>query len=40
MVDERVANQFGGSKINLNPPGVFTSDEPDTIVKAFDRVRY
>lgn len=40
VVNEKAANQFGGSKINLNAPGVFTSDEPDTIVQAFDRVRY
>ncbi|HGH0907395.1 TPA: catalase [Staphylococcus pseudintermedius] len=40
VVNEKAANQLGRSKIKLNAPGVFTSDEPDTIVKAFDRVRY
>ncbi|HHU6750928.1 TPA: catalase [Staphylococcus pseudintermedius] len=40
VVDDKAANQLGRSKIDLNAPGVFTSDEPDTIVKAFDRVRY
>ncbi|MFB3200883.1 catalase HPII, partial [Staphylococcus pseudintermedius] len=40
VVNEKAANQLGRSKIKLNAPGVFTSDEPNTIVKAFDRVRY
>ncbi|PCF39421.1 catalase [Staphylococcus delphini] len=40
VVNEKAANQLGRSKINLNAPGVFTSDEPATIVQAFDRVRY
>ncbi|EGQ1309325.1 catalase [Staphylococcus pseudintermedius] len=40
VVNEKAADQLGRSKIKLNAPGVFTSDEPDTIVKAFDRVRY
>ncbi|PCF48314.1 catalase [Staphylococcus delphini] len=40
VVNEKAADQLGRSKINLNAPGVFTSDEPATIVQAFDRVRY
>lgn len=40
VVNEQAADQLGRSKINLNAPGVFTSDEPATIVQAFDRVRY
>ncbi len=40
VVNEQATDQLGRSKINLNAPGVFTSDEPATIVQAFDRVRY
>lgn len=40
VVNEKAAKQLGHSKIKLDAPGVFTSDEPDTIVKAFDRARY
>lgn len=40
VVNEKAAKQLGHSKIKLDAPGVFTSDEPDTIVKAFDRTRY
>lgn len=40
VVNEKASKQLGHSKIKLNAPGVFTSDEPDTIVKAFDRARY
>lgn len=40
VVNEKAAKQLGHSKIKLDAPGVFTSDEPHTIVKAFDRARY
>ncbi|MTV23604.1 catalase [Staphylococcus delphini] len=40
VVNDKAADQLGNSKINLNAPGVFTSDQPATIVQAFDRVRY
>lgn len=40
VVNEKAAKQLGHSKIKLDAPGVFTSDEPHTIVKAFDRTRY
>lgn len=40
VVNDKASKQLGHSKIKLNAPGVFTSDEPDTIVKAFDRARY
>ncbi|WP_353419448.1 catalase [Staphylococcus delphini] len=40
VVNDKAADQLGNSKINLNAPGVLTSDQPATIVQAFDRVRY
>ena len=40
IFNEAAAKDLQDGKIKLDAPGVFTSDNPDTIVKAFDKVRY
>lgn len=40
VVNESAAQGLTNAKLNFEAPGIFVSDEPQTIVQAFDRKRY
>lgn len=40
IVNKAASQGLGNAKLKIDAPGVFVSDEPETIVKAFDRARY
>ena len=40
LVSQTAATNLADAKLNLAAPGVFVSDDPNTIVQAFDRARY
>jgi catalase len=40
VFNEQASVQLQEAKLKLDAPGVFVSDDPETIVKAFDRKRY
>ena len=40
VFNKQAAEQLKAAKLKLDAPGVFISDDPETIVKAFDRARY
>ena len=40
VVNESAAKGLTNAKLNFEAPGIFVSDEPQTIVQAFDRKRY
>ncbi|CFO25802.1 catalase [Staphylococcus aureus] len=40
VVNQSAAQGLANAKLNLEAPGVFVSDDPQTIVQAFDRKRY
>lgn len=40
IVNQTAATNLADAKLNLAAPGVFVSDDPNTIVQAFDRARY
>lgn len=40
VVNESSAKGLTNAKLNFEAPGIFVSDEPQTIVQAFDRKRY
>ena len=39
-MNQSAAQGLVNAKLNLEAPGVFVSDDPQTIVQAFDRKRY
>ena len=40
VFNEQAAEQLKEAKLKLDAPGVFISDNPETIVEAFGRARY
>ena len=40
VVNQAASQGLAGAKLNLEAPGVFVSDDPQTIVQAFERKRY
>ena len=40
IFNEAASKDLQDGKVKLDAPGIFVSDDPQTIVKAFDQVRY